>query len=113
TLPDSALRQASVQWYGRVTSISGRFVNEFDEEMSFAPSAKSSGLLLQRQLLLSPGRFRLEVILKDEVGGKFGTAVTAISIPTQLHGRTKISSLILAQRIDFLQTMPEKVEPYL
>jgi hypothetical protein len=67
---------------------------------------------LQRQFLLATGRYRLEIVLKDVVANKFGTALIGLVIPSSPAGQPVISSLMLARKIEILKEPPAAVEPF-
>lgn len=106
-------RFATLQLYGRISDMSGRMVHEFDQESSFRPSRTAGSFLLQRQFLLAPGRYRLELVVKDAVADRFGTGLVGLVIPSYPAGQPGISSLLLARKIEILKEPPVAAEPFI
>jgi GWxTD domain-containing protein len=106
-------RYATLQLYGRISDVSGRMVYEFDQESSFYPSPTAGSFLLQRQFLLAPGRYRLELVIKDTVANQFGTGLVGLVIPSYPAGQPGISSLLLARKIEILKEPPAGLEPFI
>ncbi len=107
---DGITRSSSVQYYGRVISVTGRITREFEQELSFHPSRSAGGFVILRQVLLPPGRYRLELVLKDLVSNKYGFAETGISVVNDRPAQAKMSSLILAHRIEVLTQAPDALD---
>ena len=55
--------------YGRVTTMTRRLVNVFEETVSFAPG---QAWLYERTIPLIAGRYRLDIIVKDLASGRIG-----------------------------------------
>ena len=101
------VQHASVNIYGRVTSLSGKIVATFEDPLRLDVPAdaleKFSGKvsLYQQALPLRPGRYRLDVVLKDVNSGKLGTLYQSMMVP-DFSKETDLtsSSLILADVIE-------------
>ncbi len=103
--------QSELQLYAAVTSLAGGTVYQFDEQFL----SETGQLPLtehlkrhtyhQRVIPLPPGRYKLEVALKDAISGKLGVRNTTVWIPQVSDTGLNTSSLIYA---DVIQPAPEK-----
>jgi GWxTD domain-containing protein len=101
------VQHASVNIYGRVTTLGGKIVNTFEDPLRLDIPAelfeKLSGniSLYQQALPLRPGRYRLDLVLKDVNGNKLGTLYQSINVPDfSKDGDLTSSSLVLADLIE-------------
>jgi hypothetical protein len=97
-----------VNLYARITNMTRRSVNFFDENVTQTlPTemvAKLDGKeIFQKQIPLPPGRYRLSVAATDQVGGNKQTIDMALDVPRLDEDRIAASSLILA---DLLEKVP-------
>ena len=82
------LRVSKLQVYGRVSGLTGNTVFEFDDEIvkQLSPeeyaAQKYSSSIYYRLMRLPPGRFRLDVLLKDAVSGKLGNFSQGLAVPS-------------------------------
>jgi len=94
-------RVSRLQVYGRVSSLTGRTVYEFDDEIVNRFSEEQykalrySSSIYSRPLKLPPGRFKLDVVLKDAVSEKMGVLEQGIAAPAFPNDRLAASPLIL------------------
>jgi len=105
------LSQAAVNIYARVTSMSRRPVNYFEDVVTvdipteLLQQAVNGASVYQKTIPLAPGRYRLNVVAKDIVGGNMTTYETAIDVPHFEDDQLGTSSLILA---DVMEKVPTK-----
>jgi len=101
--------KATVNIFGRVTSITGRIVNTFEDPVTVEVPANLLGKAIdgasvyQKAIPLAPGMYRLNVVCKDIVGGNITTYPMALKVPTFDDDTLASSSLILA---DLIQRVP-------
>jgi len=105
-----------LQVYGRVSSLSGTLVYEFDDEVMVSFPAASGDRLeairgqqtfYRRPLALRPGRYRLDAVLRESPSNRLGSATTGIVVPDLSKGSNlKMSPVVLASSLDKLQ--PER-----
>jgi len=107
----SGLATATVNIYGRITSMTRRPVNWFEDTVSvdvpadlLQESVKGVSMY-QKTIPLQPGRYRLNVAAKDIVGGNTTNYEVALDVPRLDDDRIASSSLILA---DVLEKVPTK-----
>jgi GWxTD domain-containing protein len=102
---------ATVNLYGRVTTMSGRPTTWFEEAVQVnLPSdmlqqAVNGVEMYQKTLPLKPGRYRLNIAAKDITGGNQTSYAVALDVPHLEDDTLGTSSLILA---DVLEKMPRK-----
>jgi len=101
---------ATVNIYGRITSIAGRVVNYFEDVVSAPVPAELLGKAIegasvyQKAIPLPPGMYRLNVVAKDVVGGNMTTYPMALNVPHFEDEKLGSSSLILADLIEKVPT---------
>ena len=111
--PDGEAHSARVGLYGVVTSLSNKFIEEFDQDLviSFGPERLMRGLegraTYQKVLLLDSGtRYKLDLIMKDLSSNNIGAVKHGIIPPPSMREREKLSSssMLLSNH---LQELPE------
>jgi GWxTD domain-containing protein len=101
--------EANVNLYGRVTSITRRPVNNFDETVNvnvpaeMLQKAGDGKNIYQKGVPLQPGRYRLNIAAKDLVGNNATNYEVAMDVPRLDEEHLMASSLILA---DVLEKVP-------
>jgi GWxTD domain-containing protein len=97
--------QAVVNIYGRVTTVSQRVVQVFEDVVHADGAPNSRGALdgsaiYQKVLPLAPGRYRLNIAVKDAVGGGISNYEAAIDVPRLNEDQLSASSLIIADIVE-------------
>ncbi len=116
--PSGEFMKARVGIYGRVTAMLGEIVYEFEDVVAkeYRPEQLSVGLtmssLYQKAFSLEPGRYKLELVLKDLTSGNIGTEARSIDLRAPEEGKLSVSSLILASQVKALPEFPEGVESF-
>ncbi|HYK59471.1 MAG TPA: GWxTD domain-containing protein [Bryobacteraceae bacterium] len=101
--------EATVNLYGRITSITRRPVNSFDETVNvnvpaeMLQKAGEGKNIYQKGVPLQPGRYRLNIAAKDLVGNNATNYEVALDVPRLDEDHLSASSLILA---DMLERVP-------
>ena len=96
---------ASMDLFARVTSLSGRVVQTFEDTLrADFPSGQlqkslSTSRIYQKAVPLSPGLYRLDIVIKDVNSGNVGVVNTRLPVPRFLDDQLSASSLILADDI--------------
>jgi GWxTD domain-containing protein len=91
--------KATVNLYGRVTTMSRRIVQVFEDVVSVdSPSQLSA--VYQKTIPLAPGRYRVNIAAKDITGGNTATYEAALDVPQFEEDKLAASSLILADLIE-------------
>jgi hypothetical protein len=105
------VQKASVNIFGRVTTMTRRIVQTFEDtvtvdcpnEMLQAYAARSS--IYQKSIPLPPGTYRLNVVVKDIVGGNMNNYETALNVPHVDTEKLMSSTIVLA---DLIEKVPTK-----
>ena len=113
---EGGLYRTSLQVYGVVTSLTGRTVYEFDDDItaeyseSQMSSVRRQPQVYQRKMALKPGKYKLNLIVKDTVSGKMGTTAVGIEVPPSPANHLSTSSVVLTRAIEPAQ--PDWSSPY-
>ena len=105
---ENGVRRARVNIFGRVSTITGRVAQVFEDVVSKSipdslfKQALEQKSLYQRILPLHSGRYKLELVLKDLHSGNVGTHYFGFVVPRFRDDELGISSIILADRIEDL-----------
>jgi GWxTD domain-containing protein len=97
--------------YGQVTSLGGRIVNTFEKSLVVdVPEGEFQRYVdrksvYQEGLPLRPGRYKLSLVLKDDINGHMGSMELGIVVPRFEEDKLSNSSLILA---DLIQPLPSR-----
>jgi GWxTD domain-containing protein len=102
--------KAIVNIYARITSMSRRVVNVFEDVVTvespaelLAQAAKGASIY-QKSVPLAPGTYRLNVVCKDVVGGNMNNYEVALHVPRYDETKLGTSSIILADLIEKVPT---------
>lgn len=98
---------ATVNLYGRITSMTRRPVSWFEETVQAGPfptemlqKAMTGSELYSKTVTLAPGSYRLNVVAKDVVGNTVNNFEMALNVPHYDEEELASSSLILADEIE-------------
>lgn len=107
---DNGIHRSTVNIFGRITTMTGRIVQTFEDVISLdvPPSLFEKTLeqpsVYQKALPLRPGLYKLHLVLKDLNSGNIGTLETRLVVPRFDEEQLAHSSLILADRIERVAT---------
>jgi GWxTD domain-containing protein len=93
---------ATLNVFGRVSSLTGRVVQTFEDPVSrdFPESHYHQSLKLQsiyqKAVPLRPGLYRLDIVIKDVKSGNVGVVNTRLQVPRFEDDKLEASSLIVA-----------------
>jgi hypothetical protein len=96
------VHSAAVNLFARVSTLTGRVVQTFEEEIrrdvpdSLLQQTLKGSSIYQKSVPLRPGLYRLDVVLKDINSGDVGVVNTRLAVPPFQEGKLSASSLILA-----------------
>jgi len=100
------IHSAMMNIFGRVTTLTGRVVQTFEDSVSrdFPDSLFQQSLKLQsiyqKAVPLRPGLYRLDLVIKDVQSGNVGVVNNRLAVPRYDDGTLEASSLILADQIE-------------
>jgi len=100
------IHSATLNIFGRVTTLTGRVVQTFEDSVSrdFPDSLFQQSLKLQsiyqKAVPLRPGLYRLDLVIKDVQSGNVGVVNSRLAVPRYDDEKLEASSLILADQIE-------------
>jgi GWxTD domain-containing protein len=100
------VHSASINIFGRVSTLTGRVVQTFEDAVSrdFPESLFQQSLKLQsiyqKAVPLRPGLYRLDLVIKDVQSGNVGVINSRLQVPRYEDDKLESSSLILADQIE-------------
>jgi GWxTD domain-containing protein len=105
------VQKAAVNIFGRITTMTRRIVQTFEDTVTVeSPNemlqdyAKRSSIY-QKSIPLPPGTYRLNVVVKDIVGGNMNNYETALNVPHVDNEKLTSSTIVLA---DLIEKVPTK-----
>jgi len=110
-LQKEGIQRASVNIFGRISTITGRVASTFedtvgvDEPNELLEKALLSSQIYWKAVPLKPGMYKIDVAVKDVNGDRVGTLVRSINVPNYDEEKLSNSSLILA---DIMERVPAK-----
>jgi len=104
--------------YGQVTSLGGRNVNTFEKSLVLDVPEHEFQRFLERKAVyqeaipLRPGRYKLSLVMKDDLNGHMGSMEIGLVVPRFDENKLSNSSLILADLIQPLPTNQVGMGPF-
>jgi GWxTD domain-containing protein len=92
--------------FGRVTSLSGRIVQTFEDTVQndvpaeLLPKVAENSSIYWKALPLRPGLYRLDIVVKDVNGDRVGTWNKNLPVPSYDEDHLASSSLIVADQME-------------
>ncbi len=105
------IAKATINIYARISSMARRTVNVFEDVVTvevpaqMLQDASKGSSVYQKTVPLAPGKYRLNVVAKDIIGGNMTTYETALEVPRFEDDKLAASSVILA---DLIERVPTK-----
>src|SRR5437867_9757859 len=100
------IHSAVLNIFGRVTTLTGRVVQTFEDSVSrdfpdtlFQQSLKLQSIY-QKAVPLRPGLYRLDLVIKDVQSGNVGVVNSRLQVPRYEDEELEASALILADQIE-------------
>lgn len=96
---------AALNLFARITSLSGRVIQTFEDTIrrdvpeSLLQQSLTTSSIYQKAVPLSPGLYRLDIVIKDVNSGNVGVVNTRLAVPRFEDDHLSSSSLILADQI--------------
>jgi GWxTD domain-containing protein len=102
----SGVHSGTLDIFGRITSLSGRIVQTFEDTVQrdfpdslLEPSLKGFSIY-QKAVPLRPGLYKLDLVIKDVNSGNVGVLNTRLAVSEIPEDKLEASSLILADDIE-------------
>lgn len=99
------LEQATMNIFGRVTAVSGKRSGIFEDSVSTTATAeelleaRDKKSVYQRAIALTPGTYKVDVVVRDVKSGNRGIRNLGFTVPKYDEKKLSTSSLILATRL--------------
>jgi GWxTD domain-containing protein len=100
------IERGTVNIFGRVTTLTGRIAQTFEDTVQvdvpaeLLPKTAENSSVYWKALPLKPGRYRLDIVVKDVNGDRTGVWSKALPVPDFSDDRLSNSSLILADQME-------------
>jgi len=100
------IQRGTVNIFGRVTTLTGRVAQTFEEPVQLdvpaelLPRTLDNSALYWRAMPLRSGRYRLDIVVKDVNGERVGTWSRGIQVPEFGEEKLASSSLIIADQME-------------
>ena len=104
------IAKATINIYGRITTLTRRNVNFFEETVTseipaeMLQQAMTGSQIYSKRIPLPPGTYRLNVVAKDTVGNTANTYEVALNVPHYEEDQLAASSVILADQLERVPT---------
>src|SRR6204780_394309 len=101
----NGIQSATMNLFARITTLSGRNVQPFEDPMAhnipncILQQSLKGFSIYQKAVPLSPGLYRLDIVVKDVNSGNVGVVNTNLRVPRYEDDKLSSSSLILADQI--------------
>jgi GWxTD domain-containing protein len=106
------LQTARLNIYGRITSVAERNIGAFEDSVTTTATAQELAEARQRKsvygkaVMLPPGRYRLDVFVRDINSGAMGVEHHAFVVPKLDPVKLTTSSIVLAAKLESLKDQP-------
>jgi GWxTD domain-containing protein len=100
------LQTATANVYAKITNVAGRKAGLFEDVVSSSYPEESLSVgqqarsVYQKNLVLPPGNYKIDLVVRDVVSGKTGVMKLGFVVPKYPEGELTTSSLILATRLE-------------
>ncbi|MCS6886049.1 MAG: GWxTD domain-containing protein [Acidobacteriota bacterium] len=102
------IAQATVNIYARITALSGRKAGIFEDVVEARcreeelPIETKRSSVYQKNVILEPGRYKIDVVVRDVVSGHTGVVHQGFEVPRYTTDKLQSSSLIIADLVESL-----------
>lgn len=103
--PVGGIETARMNIFGRIMAVSGKRSGIFEDSVvatattSELVEAKNRKSVYQKAVALTPGRYKVDVVVRDVVSGNKGIRSIGFEVPKYEEGVLKTSTLILASKL--------------
>jgi GWxTD domain-containing protein len=114
----NGVMHAVMDVFGELSTLGGKVANTFEESVSVDVPEHDFSQYMQRKWVyqktvpLRPGRYKLSLVLKDDVNGHMGSMELGIQVPHYDEDKLSTSSLILADQIQQLPSRQVGTGPF-
>jgi GWxTD domain-containing protein len=103
------LQTARLNIFGKIVTVTDRRVGSFEDSVTTSATvaelsdAKERRSAYSKAVVLEPGRYRADVIVRDVVSGATGVRQFAFQVPKYEDGKLATSSMILAAKLENME----------
>ena len=103
------LQTARLNIFGKIVTVTDRRVGAFEDSVTTSATvaelteAKERKSAYSKAVVLEPGRYRADVIVRDVVSGATGVRQFAFQVPKYEDGKLATSSMILAAKLENME----------
>ena len=100
------VRSATVEIFGRISTLTGRVIQTFEDtiQRDFPESMLQASIqgesIYQKAVVLRPGLYKIDVVMKDVNSGNVGVLNDRLAVPAIPEDKLDASSLILADEVE-------------
>jgi GWxTD domain-containing protein len=100
------IQRGLVNIFGRVTTLTGRVAQTFEDTVQvdvpaeLLPKTVQNASVYWKAMPLRPGRYRMDIVVKDVKGDRMGTWSRGIMVPEYSDDKLAASTLILADQME-------------
>lgn len=100
------LHTATANIYAKITNVAGRKAGLFEEVVTSSYPEETLAIgqqarsVFQKPLILPPGNYKIDIVVRDVVSGKTGVVKLGFAVPRYPEGELSSSSLILATKLE-------------
>jgi GWxTD domain-containing protein len=104
------LQTARMNIFGWVTNVANRRIGKFEESVSTTATAEELSTTRMRKaayaraFILPPGRYKVDVILRDVQSGAAGVRRVGFEVPTFPNDRLSASTIVLAAKLEKIES---------
>ena len=116
---EGGLYRGTINLYGRVTSVAGQVRSTFEDVLQTnryteaqLPVAQTQRSLYQKNAVLSPGRYKIDLVARDVISGKTGVLHHSFEVPRYSERQLSTSTLVLASSIQSLSNKVIQAGPF-
>jgi GWxTD domain-containing protein len=117
---DGGIYTGTVNLYARITGLSGRRAGMFEDIVQTArysddmfKAGQTQRSIYEKNVVLPPGRYKLDVVARDIVSGKTGILHHSFEVPRYVGEQLSTSTLILAASIEPLDNKTIAAGPFI
>jgi GWxTD domain-containing protein len=116
---EGGIYRGTVNLYARVTSVTGQVRSTFGDVLETSryteaqmPAAQTQRSLYQKNVVLSPARYKIDVVARDVISGKTGVLHHSFEVPRYSDKELSTSTLVLASSIQSLSNQVIQAGPF-
>ena len=100
------LEVARLNIFGKVTSVADRRIGKFEDSLTTTATSEELNTIRNRKsvyakgFILDPGRYRVDVMVRDTQTGVLGVKHVGFEVPAFLPDRLSVSSIVLASKLE-------------